>query len=281
MTLSLWQKTLATTQAALNSGALQPISTTIETVYEAPFSYQLRTLSSLQSKENDRRIKQAANRSVNPFKPYDPELYVADIGAKHICLLNKFSVIDNHLLLVTRNFEPQTHLLTLSDLRAALMALREIDGVVFYNGGRVAGASQPHKHLQLIPVRPTDLPLSNRLNCFSAIPEPDAELPFRHARVRLPDNIGDTQDTVQWLHNHYLILLQRLQIRHSTRQAKMAYNLLLCREWLMLVPRSSESFAGVSFNALAFCGALLVKNQTQADALKAAGISQALGFVTQ
>ena len=29
--------------------------------------------------------------------------------------------------------------------------LAEVEGLAFFNGGTVAGASQPHKHLQVVP----------------------------------------------------------------------------------------------------------------------------------
>ncbi|WP_428034540.1 hypothetical protein [Amphritea sp.] len=281
MSDSLLQQAQRITQSALKCGALLPVGTVIETVVEAPFTFQLRTLSSLHYKENDQRIRQAANHSANPFKPYDPQLYVGDIGAGHICLLNKFNVIENHLLLVTREFEPQTSLLSPADFKAALLGLSEVDGLIFFNGGREAGASQPHKHLQLIPITPSDLPLAEQLNRFSEQPESNPHLPFNQAGIQLPTDITeDIEAGSLWLYRRYLTLLDYLRISHTQGQAEAAYNLLLCRNSLMLVPRSAESFASVSFNALAFCGALLVKNATQANALKAAGIANALSSAT-
>jgi len=281
MTGSLLQRAQHVSETALRNGALQPLSTIIETVCEGALRFQLRTLSSLKYKENTQRIKQAGNHTTNPFKPYDPHLFVCDIGPSHICLLNKFNIIENHMLLVTREFEPQTNLLNPSDFKAALLGLKEIDGLVFYNGGREAGASQPHKHLQLRPVKPGALPLAMQLSGFSDRPEANPALPFHQAGIQLPVNITDDPDAgSQWLYNHYLTLLDHLHLSHKMKQTTIAYNLLLCREWLMLVPRSTESFASVSFNALAFCGSLLVKNQHQADTLKSAGITNALLSVT-
>ncbi|RTE64752.1 diadenosine tetraphosphate hydrolase [Amphritea opalescens] len=282
---NLWQQLQLTRQSALATGALQPIHTEIETVYEtidnATLTYQLRCLNSLEQKDSERRLKQAGSHKVDPFQPYDPDLFVADIGQHHIGLLNKFNVIDNHLLIVTREFEPQTDLLTIADLNAALIGLKAINGLVFFNGGANAGASQPHKHLQLVPLSPQALPLATPLSCFLAQPQPNPALPFRQVGMRLPNNlIDDTIIGAQWLHNAYLTLLDKLKIDQQHQVAK-AYNLLLCREWLMLVPRQRESFAGISFNALAFSGTLLVKNSDQAQALKAAGISQALRSVTE
>jgi ATP adenylyltransferase len=66
--------------------------------------------------------------------------------------LNKFNIIDHHLLIVTRTFKEQETWLTLQDFEAMWACLNEIDGLVFYNGGKTAGASQRHKHLQLVPL---------------------------------------------------------------------------------------------------------------------------------
>jgi hypothetical protein len=42
-----------------------------------------------------------------------------------------------------------------------------------------------------------------------------------------------------------------------------AYNLLLTRQWMLLVPRRHECFAGISLNALAFAGALLTRDRQE------------------
>ncbi|MBU2965580.1 DUF4922 domain-containing protein [Amphritea sp. 2_MG-2023] len=285
MANTLWQQIQATRLAALANGVLQPIYTEVEIVSETigndTFTYQLRTLSSLEQKDNEQRIKQAGSHRVNPFQPYDPQLFVSTIGNHHIGLLNKFNVIDNHLLIVTREFEPQTNLLTVADFSAALTGLKAINGLVFFNGGVKAGASQPHKHLQLIPLSPQELPLAQPLSCFLTEPQYNPKLPFRQVGIRLPNNlVDDTTLSAQWLHDAYLTLLDILKIDQQ-HQATKAYNLLLNREWLMLVPRRTDSFASISFNALAFCGALLVKNSDQAQMLKAAGITQALRNVSE
>ena len=40
---------------------------------------------------------------------------------RHLSVLNKFNVLDHHLLIVTREFEPQETLLTLDDFEALLV----------------------------------------------------------------------------------------------------------------------------------------------------------------
>ncbi len=49
----------------------------------------------------------------NPFLPFDEDFFVTDISDTHVCLLNKFNVVDYHILIVARSFEGQESLLTL------------------------------------------------------------------------------------------------------------------------------------------------------------------------
>ena len=34
-------------------------------------------------------------------------MYVCDVGERHVCLLNKFNVVDRHILIVTKEYEEQ------------------------------------------------------------------------------------------------------------------------------------------------------------------------------
>ena len=66
------------------------------------------------------------------------------------------------MLLVTRQYEEQTGALDEVDFDAFATCLSDIDGLAFYNSGPVSGASQPHRHMQLVP-----FPLAKLANsCF-------------------------------------------------------------------------------------------------------------------
>jgi sulfate adenylyltransferase (ADP) / ATP adenylyltransferase len=54
------------------------------------------------------------------------------------------------------------------------------------------------------------------------------------------------------------------------------YNLLVTRQWLLLVPRSEECFDGVTINALGFAGVVLVRNEAQLAMLQKHGPMTAL-----
>jgi ATP adenylyltransferase len=84
--------------------------------------------------------------------PPEPELTVGGVGPTHVAVLNKYPVIDRHLLIVTREFAHQEALIDTADFAALAAVMREFPSLGFYNGGKTAGASQPHKHLQVVPL---------------------------------------------------------------------------------------------------------------------------------
>ncbi|MEO0948044.1 MAG: DUF4922 domain-containing protein, partial [Cyanobacteria bacterium J06641_5] len=139
---------IARAQSALACGALQPIATEYELVAQAGCEFVVRIATNLIRKDKAKQKQ----RPVNPFLPYDERLFVANISATHVCLLNKFNVVERHILLVTRAYEEQTDPLTAEDFAALWRSLQEMDGLAFYNGGAAAGSSQPHKHLQVVPL---------------------------------------------------------------------------------------------------------------------------------
>jgi ATP adenylyltransferase len=51
----------------------------------------------------------------------------------------------------------------------------------------------------------------------------------------------------------------------------MSYNFLMTRRWMMLVPRSSEKYEGISINGIGYAGGLLVRNATELALVRAAG----------
>lgn len=54
----------------------------------------------------------------------------------------------NHLLIITKDYEPQWFELSAGDLMTSYLALSTLKGFAFYNSDKRAGASQRHKHLQ-------------------------------------------------------------------------------------------------------------------------------------
>jgi ATP adenylyltransferase len=270
---TLWPALRAQTQRALACGALQPIETALSHL-------ERRTDASTASGVNATRR--------NPFLPYEPDLCVGDLSPTHVALLNKYNVIDDHLLIVTRQFVPQTALLDHHDFEALLVALRGGDALGFYNGGEAAGASQPHKHLQAVPLPLDDAGWPAPLEALFAslsVTERGARisaLPFAHGFARL-DLLAD--DAAQTALKTYRALLQATGIDaidiDGLAHQGAPYNLLVTRRWMLVVPRAAERVEGISLNALGFAGSLFVRDAQQRDTLARIGPMTALARVAR
>ena len=276
---------LERTANARRCGAIQGLPTTMEVIEQNGIPFQVRVRQALPNKERTT----ATPSNVNPFLPYDPQLFVAAISPTHIVLLNKFNVVEHHLLIVTREFEDQQCQLTQKDCEALLTGLTEIDGLAFYNAGHQAGASQSHKHLQLVPFNPTIAPLP--IDSLLRFPQADGlvgavqGLPFRHVGAPMdPDWTNPEKNSGASLHASYRKLLRAAGLSVDptvgSHLPTAPYNLLVTRKWMLLVPRSEECFEGISINALGFAGAFLVKDTQQLATLRRFGPVTALKHVT-
>jgi ATP adenylyltransferase len=283
---TLWQKTLDRTEQALRTGALLPIYTESTFMNDGGIDFLVRIVSNLARKSEERNISRenssTGKNKPNPFLPYEEDLFVADISDTHVCLFNKFNVIEHHLLIVTRVFEDQEVLLTLQDFEAIRTCIAEFEGLVFYNGGVVAGASQQHKHLQMIPLPMEDAGLKMPVEPLFAGARFEGDLgvipgfPFVHSFARIElDPANNISDAAEDLYKLYRRMIQAVGLNHThepedSRQSG-PYNLLFTREWMLVVPRSEEFFGSISINALGFAGAFLVQDEEQMQILKENG----------
>ena len=266
----LWQNLTQQTEHALNYGALKSIPTEYELIQYEEIDFLVRILTNLNRKDNAKKQQKKISKDFNPFLPYEQDLFVADISDTHVCLLNKFNVVDNHLLMITREFEEQETLLNLNDFVALSACLLQVDGLGFYNSGKIAGASQRHKHLQLVPFplipelpkTPIDDVIKTatyqdnigQVSCFN----------FVHGitKMLIQDN-NDVLGLAQQILENYEHLLNSLRITINPEGKPDPYNLLVTREWMMIVRRSQPKYESISVNSLGFAGALLVKNEEQ------------------
>jgi ATP adenylyltransferase len=289
---TLWQSIIRTTEHALRSGALVPLSTSERFIEDSGVRFVVRVWEGLRRKKEAQQQEAAglSGKPVNPFLPPDPDLTVAEVSDTHLALLNKFNVVEHHLLIVTKRFEDQDTLLTVDDIKALWTSLAEYNSLGFYNGGREAGASQQHKHLQVVP-----LPLASKgpriplEPLFTAAPRTGITtlpaLPFNHVFVRLDTELtASSADAPLVIHGLYAGLLRALGMQTPDpgllSLASAPYCLLLTREWMLLVPRSREHFEDISLNSLAFAGSLFVQNEAQFRRLESFGPMNALKSVT-
>lgn len=278
------------TARARQCGALEPIDTACHFYEDGGVRFLLRLARGSSSKPQP-TVSRYQDASVpNPFLPYDESLYVADASPTHVCVLNKYNVVDNHLLIITRQFEHQEAVLNEADFTALWRCLAESESLGFYNSGTVAGASQPHKHLQVVP-----LPLDGSgsgVPIEALLPETPASFGTIHRHARLPFG----HRIVFWEHDPgnaplaaaqhsvriYRQMLDLVGLRERPSEPSRidgAYNLLVTRRWMLLIPRRRECWGTISFNAMAFGGALLVHTPDQFNALCQVGPMAALTAV--
>ena len=283
---TLSPQVLARTQHALACGALAPIETKQDLIDDSGVRFVVRRVSSLARKAQPGASTDTPEaRADAGLFPFDAELLVADVSDTHVAVLNKFPVIARHLLLVTREYVDQEALLDVSDFEALAACMREYDALGFYNGGVHAGASQRHKHLQLVPLplgAERDVPLAALFDAVRGasgvvtIPR----LPFRHAFSW--HEHGCASSPLHLLQT-YSALLAAVGIqgvmRHAVLRQSAAYNLLLTREWMLVVPRSQECFEGISINALGFAGSIFVKSENELEKIRRARPMAALAAV--
>ncbi|MGE5660403.1 MAG: ATP adenylyltransferase family protein [Actinomycetota bacterium] len=289
---SLWPKVKARTNSALQGGALHSIATESEFVEQNGIRFLVRRSSNIarkdEAKKQQDRNTTSSGKEVNPFLPYEKDLFVADISDTHLCLLNKFNVVEDHLLIVTREFEEQESLLTLSDFEAMWAVLAEIDGLAFYNGGKLAGASQRHKHLQVVPlpIAPSGPPIpilpALATASFQGMIGTIPAFQFSHTFAKLKTSekanpLATARSTLECYHT----LLDTVGLSSSHTQQVGAYNLLVTREWMLIIARSQESFDSISINSLGFAGTFFVRNDQQMQLLKDYGPLTILQNVAQ
>ena len=254
MTSELLRKATEVTVAATASGALVPLDTTLTHLMgEGGSRFELRHLLSATPKH-----LRASGPKPNPFLPWDQRLEVDRIGDSHVVILNKYPVQTSHMLLITQDWQPQTGWLSMEDWLSLARIDATTTGLWFFNSGPDAGASQPHRHLQLLP-RAAGERICAREDWFRRFAQnttTSAEDPLlRSSRVAAISS-PLTGETLQEL---YLALADDLGLGHPTTDdcPRGAYNLLLSRQWMAIVRRRREGIRGFSVNALGFAGSLL------------------------
>jgi ATP adenylyltransferase len=76
------------------------------------------------------------------LEPFEEGICIDDQLTKtHRLLFNKFPSRPHHVLIVTKDKEKQGDLLNIRDLEASLIAMKAVDGFIYYNSGEIAGAS--------------------------------------------------------------------------------------------------------------------------------------------
>ena len=204
-----------------------------EVITERGYTFELAYCPTLVRRFKEERSSPTKKTPINPFLPCDERTFIREIPPHHNLLYNKYCIAPMHLLITTREYEPQESLLNVSDFEAVQYTINlypQYEWLVFYNCGKLSGASQPHKHIQLFPIT-TELLKVTRL------------FPRNH----LP--IGATDDGIasSW-YDAYMQLVKPYK-------AGTSMNVLLTKQWLLLIPRKQDVIGdGWKPNSVLFAG---------------------------
>ena len=226
------------------------------------------------------------------------------MGSSHFLVLNKFAVVPEHFILATRDFRPQTHVLEADDLAATLACIRsyeqaaEEDGVsspvsngglfAFFNCGGHSGASQPHRHIQLLPVAKMREGLAQD-SSWDVLASRLSTNPAPFTTFSEPISY---QMSPRELHDVYIRLYKKAvgsvashdgsaspQDAPEAGETVISYNLAVTRDTLTVCPRLAEggtlvdretgqAVGMLSLNGTMLAGTALVKTEAEWDALR-------------
>ncbi|OTA90661.1 hypothetical protein M434DRAFT_397830 [Hypoxylon sp. CO27-5] len=254
-------------------------------------TFQLRYSPALALKPKAPKPKEPNGKPFNPFENPSPAMLVADLPPSHRLVLNKFAVVPEHFILVTKEVKPQTHVLEKDDIAATFACIQAYctegqELFAFFNSGPHSGASQPHRHLQLLPVERMKDGLENvdRGGEWSVLAEKLTEsekvLPFSVFTANVPSDMSDEER-----HHAYLDLYRRAvkAVSPNTEvqvhgEAKISYNFAMTSHSMALCPRlaegatiknkAGEKIGEVSLNGTVLAGTALVKNEAEWNALR-------------
>ncbi|GLC74618.1 hypothetical protein PLESTF_001535700 [Pleodorina starrii] len=333
---SLWDEIVTVYDRAQASGACSKTDTQVEVLHEPSLDvdFVLRVASALKAKpqgppptssqqpQQQQQQGAAAGGAAaaaaapppawrNPFLPPEPELFVRHLGPEHSLVLNKFNVVHHHVLVITREFRSQAEPLHGSDLAAALEVVKAMPsgGVAFYNCGPASGRSQPHKHLQVVPLpftegQPPLAPVHHLVEEAAEAAEAAGtaalqplqlrRLPYRCFAAQLPESPTSEQLEATFIallhlsHPGYSYVASPLLAGSPPADAATAaavaagsvsYNVLLTSSWMMLVPRRAERCGPLALNSLAFAGTMLVRSEDELEFVRQTGPAEILSVI--
>jgi ATP adenylyltransferase len=260
---------LQRSQEALENGALRPLSTDIETwAGSGDGGFEIRHLVGAPP-----RHLRAAGPKPNPFRPWDQRLELTRVGREHVLILNKYPVQLGHMLLISQSWQPQMGWLSLVDWTAVCQVNQDTGGLWFFNSGPHAGASQPHRHLQLLPRKQGDRLCPRDAWFQQHLLDATSSRPMDS----LERSISIKPLPLTWsgsvLLEVYLDLCQHSGLGSPQRNEKplAPYNLLISAGWMALIKRSCDEVHGYSVNALGFAGYLLSTERSNRTWLEAHG----------
>ena len=272
----IWSRALETSRNAIDCGAVIPLETYKYKPVKSIFDYELRFL----KRSFPKKIIEYGP-IINPFIPWDSRLEVQAVNDKYTLILNKYPVQLGHILLITNNWKPQNGWLSIDDFEAISLVDNDTTGLWFFNSSSEAGASQPHRHFQLLRRHTYEsiCPryewfcslLNNREFFYSDIKESVSIKPRNNRLDSMAQDLFDSYKSM-------IIDMNLGDINNDDKPLK-PYNMLITENWISLIVRSTDRSHGFSINGLGFAGYFLATKNSEVDMLTKFGPENILKHV--
>ena len=261
-----WKKALDQTRLSINNNSLFPLKTKVITgdLYEKN-DFIIKKLDT--SKFN--KINIYGPRQ-NPFYPWERNLEIEKIGNNHQLILNKYPVQNGHILLITNNWMPQNGWLDVNDWIAIQKVNKDTSGLWFFNSSSSAGASQPHRHFQLLRRSKGEFTCPREKWFLELLFNNNNESKLKQNIIVSEFNFLENHSSI---YNLYLELAKKLGLGDPFIDEKPRYphNILITNNWIAMVKRKHDHIHGFSINGLGFAGYLLVTEKSNINYLRKFG----------
>lgn len=238
-----------------------------------------RTSEVLESSDAPRRIVKFGPGS--DIDKGDEGLIIATILDTHLLVINKFCVFrPQYLLLTVNSYRRQYEPLDKEDLDAAWRFLdsAETPHFLIYNCMKEAGCSRDHKHMQIFS-RTACMEEDCQFELFpDIISQVPPVVPFRYFLHRFSKTANAEPVTGGRLLEVYETLLDECKEALGLPKGakKCPHNVVLVKEWMMLIPRRRAGVEGACANAAGMMGMVWVMRDEQIEKWKALGPSKVL-----
>jgi len=202
------------------------------------------------------------------------------VGLSHTLELNKHCVLRPMSILHTKEYEKQKDDLEVEDVRATWAVMGQLtkegqEVMAIYNCGAEAGASQGHKHLQLFP-RPGSHEFElypGRVRLEEGKATSCEGVPYKHFIMPIPSNA--TAEDVYAIYEQLLNRIRPILREHGTED----YNMIVVKEWMLVIPRRRHGREGVEANAVGMMGWLWLKGKEERDGWARFGYTEHLKWL--
>ncbi|KAF2798564.1 hypothetical protein K505DRAFT_267399 [Melanomma pulvis-pyrius CBS 109.77] len=190
----------------------------------------------------------------------DERLKVAKLNNSHDLALNLFCVDRPQFVVLTLDsYRRQHEPLDLDDFKAALEMVTSLsDMYLIFNCSEEAGCSRVHKHMQGLRGPPT---------AFEAFVGGDRErsaIPFQYFVHHFAQGFGKAE-AKELLGVYEDLLRQTRGVLGKTVTDVCPHNVILWRDWIIVVPRRRAAVGSASANAAGMLGSIWVPDRSGVD----------------